>query len=352
MILDLLGGAAVAAVVSIIMCRILIAVGPLDVPSAARHAHKAPTPTSGGLGVALGFAVGLLFLAFFSDALRAEVTPYGARLLGASAIVSLALMVLGFWDDSHPLSAKLKFLIFSIIALIGVIGLDAVRMFQFGDVVWIAPYWLGLIGTALWIFTLVNCVNFMDGANGLAMGSVAIGMIALGAVSLTHGDGSAAGAAGSFCAAGALAGFLVWNFPHGRLFAGDAGALFAGGLAALSSVLVIQRTGLSPVVPPIIFFPLLADALITLAWRAIRRHSLLDGHSEHLYQIVIHAGMSHAEIALIYWAAMAGCGVIGYLVASDPGVAPWIALAALSLGAVVVSFVGRRFASRRGVAGV
>ena len=352
MILDLMGGAAIAAIVSIIVCRILLAAGPLDTPVAARHAHKAPTPTSGGLGIASGFAVGLLCLALFSDALPAEVSPHGAQLLGASAVVSLALLVLGFWDDAHPISAKLKFAIFSLIALVGAAGLDAVRQFQFGDMIWIAPYWLGLLGTALWIFTLVNCVNFMDGANGLAMGSVAIGITILGVIALTHGNGSVAGAAEAFCLAGALVGFLIWNFPHGRLFAGDAGALFTGGLAALCSILVVHRTGLSPVVPALLFFPLLADALITLAWRAVRRHSLLDGHSEHLYQIAIHAGMSHAEITLIYWAAMAGCGAVGFLVASDPGVAPWIALTALSFAAVVVSLVGRRFAARRGIAGV
>ena len=42
---------------------------------------------------------------------------------------------------------------------------------------------VGLIGSALFVFTLVNSVNFMDGANGLAMGSVAIGLAALGVIS-------------------------------------------------------------------------------------------------------------------------------------------------------------------------
>lgn len=352
MILDLIGGAAIAAIVSIIVCRVLLAAGPLDTPGAERHAHTTPTPTSGGLGIAFGYGVGLVVLALFSEGLRGEVSPHGADLLSVTTAVACALLLLGFWDDARPLSARLKFVIFALIAIVAALSLGPVRDFQFGDVLWTAPFWLGAAGTALWIFTLVNCVNFMDGANGLSMGSVAIGMVALGAVALAHGHGTAAGAAEAFCAAGALSGFLIWNFPHGRLFAGDAGALFAGGLAALGSVLVIHRTGLSPVVPALIFFPLLADALITLAWRAVRRHSLLDGHSEHLYQIAIHAGMSHPEVALIYWAAMAGCGAIGFLVAGDPGLSPWIALVALSFAAVVISFVGRRFAARRGVAGV
>jgi hypothetical protein len=99
-------------------------------------------------------------------------------------------------------------------------------------------------------------------------------------------------------------------------------------------------------------FPLLADALITLAWRVYKRHSLLDGHSEHVYQILMHGGVSHAEVAFMYWTAMAVCGGIGFLVAEDPGVAAWVALASMAFLAIVVSAVVRRFASRRNVGGV
>jgi UDP-GlcNAc:undecaprenyl-phosphate/decaprenyl-phosphate GlcNAc-1-phosphate transferase len=347
--LDLIGGAAIAALISIIACRALMAAGPIDEPTLARHAHRAPTPTSGGIGMALGFAAGLMALALFSGALR-DASAYGVSLLTVSASFAYAFLILGFWDDAHPLSAKPKFAIFSLLSIGAVFAIGPVRNFPVGEASFIAPVWLAIAGTALWVFVVVNAVNFMDGANGLAMGSVAIGMLALASVALPAGAISAGAAA--LCAAGALAGFLIWNFPHGKLFAGDSGALFAGALSALLSILVIHRIGLSPAVPAILFFPLIADALLTLAWRAIRRRSLLDGHSEHIYQIVMHAGVSHAEIALVYWAAMAGCGVLGFLAARDPGVAPWVTLGGLVILAVIVSAVVRRFAGRRGVEGV
>jgi len=349
-ILDLIGGAAIAALVSIVACRILIGGGPLAIASDDRHAHRAPTPTSGGIGIAVGFGVGLMLLALISHSIH--LRPGGAAMLTATAGYAYALSILGFWDDAQPLSARVKFAIFALISIAAALSLGPVDSFPVGDDTKIAPYALAVAGTALWIFTLVNAVNFMDGSNGLSMGSCAIGMAALCALAVSYGGGSGAGAIASACTIGALVGFLLWNFPHGRLFAGDSGALFVGGLTALTSVLVIHRTGLSPVVPAIIFFPLLADVLLTLAWRAIRRRSLLDGHSEHLYQIAIRGGMSHAEVALIYWAAMAGCGAIGFLVARDPGVSPWIALAALAFAAIVISVVVRRFAGRRGVGGV
>jgi len=147
-----------------------------------------------------------------------------------------------------------------------------------------------------------------------------------------------------------LLGFLVWNFPNGRLFAGDSGALFAGALAAFGCLIVIARAGMSPLTAPILFFPLLADALLTLLYRARRGRSLLVAHAEHIYQIAIVSGVSHARIALFYWAAMAACGAIAVAVSRDAThVAPAVALLALCGIAVAVDFAVRDGAEARGI---
>lgn len=349
--LDLIGGAAIAAITSLVVCRVLIASGPIDAPNAPRKAHRAPTPTSGGLAIAFGFSVGLMALALLSHTARDTMTERGVGMLTLTASFAYAFLIVGFIDDAHPLSAKLKFVVFSITALIAAWSVGAVTELPVSAMLVVhLPVWLGLLGTALWLFTMVNCVNFLDGANGLAMGTVAIGMGVLAMIAEAAGSGT--GAALGFCVVGALIGFLFWNFPRGKLFAGDSGALFVGALAALTSVLVVHRIGLSPIVPVILFFPILSDALLTLAWRAVRRRSLFDGHSEHVYQIAIHAGMSHVEISLIYWAAAVACGAIGYVAAREGGAAPAIALTGLALTAVMVSTIVRRFAGRSGVSGV
>ncbi|QGZ95802.1 glycosyltransferase family 4 protein [Terricaulis silvestris] len=351
MILEVFGGAAIAALTSLIACRVLISAGPIDRPTLARHEHKNPTPTSGGLGIALGFAAGIMALALVLPTIvPVEMTTRGAVLLSITASFAYAFLLIGFWDDTHQLGALIKFALFAALAVAATLAIGPVDAFPFGTEVRHAPYALALAGTALWIFVMVNAVNFMDGANGLAMGSVGIGFVALGAIAFARD--SPASLAICLCAVGALLGFLYWNFPSGKLFAGDSGALFIGALAALASIMIIRRTDLSPLVPAIIFFPLLADVLVTLAWRVYRRHSLLDGHSEHIYQILIRGGMSHAEIALTYWAAMAVCGGIGFLVSRDPGVSPWVALPIMAFLAIVISAVVRRFADRRGVGGV
>lgn len=349
--LDIISGAAIAAITSFVVSRALIASGPVDAPNAPRKSHRAPTPTSGGLAIGFGFAAGLMAVALFSRGLHHDLSAEGSLLLTLAVSFAYVFLIIGFIDDARPLSAGLKFVLFAIAAAGATVCIGAVTALPLSDALTLQlPLWLGLLGTALWVFTMVNCVNFMDGANGLAMGTVAVGMATLGLVALV--DGSAAGVAIGLCAVGALVGFLFWNFPHGKLFAGDSGALFIGALAALASIVVVHRVGLSPLIPPIVFFPILADALITLVWRAIRRHSLFDGHSEHIYQIAIHGGMSHGEVSLIYWALAAGCGAIGYVAAQQGGAAPIIALGGLSIAAVVVSSIVRRFAGRSGVGGV
>jgi UDP-GlcNAc:undecaprenyl-phosphate/decaprenyl-phosphate GlcNAc-1-phosphate transferase len=345
-------GVMAAILASLLSCAALMRVGPLDRPAQAHKQHSDPTPT-GGVGICFGFAAGLLMLSLSSDRWRQSIDLDDATLLSPAAVFAFLFLLIGFIDDARPLGPRLKFALFAAASLGAALQVGVVNNLPLG---WHAslelPFLVGLAGTALWVFALVNCVNFMDGANGLAMGCVAIGLFALAMIS--YALGSTSGTAIGLCGAGALFGFLFWNFPNGRLFAGDAGALFAGALAALGSLIVIARTELSPFIPPLLFFPLLADALLTLAWRVgRRRRSLLDGHSEHLYQIALRARWSHPRVAYTYWTASAICGGLGYLVARDPASpGPWLALAAAAAISLLVSALVRGYAIAKGIAEV
>jgi len=269
-------------------------------------------------------------------------------MLWVSALFAYPLLLVGFVDDARRLSAEFKFAVYSVLALAAAWLMGVVIEFRVGDFVLELPFIVGLIGTALWVFTLINVVNFMDGANGMAMGSVAVGLVALSVIALE--GNSIGGGAISLCGAGALAGFLIWNFPSGRLFAGDSGALFAGSLAAFGCLIVIARTGMSPMIAPILFFPLLADALLTLLYRVRRGRSLLVGHTEHIYQIALRAGWSHARISLVYWFTMAACGAVGWWASQDEtNDAPAACLAVLIVCAIALDVTVRRQAEGAGI---
>ena len=349
LITDLLLGVGVAAVTSFAACRLLIAAGLWDSPHLARHAHSTPTPTSGGLGVAAGYALGVLAIVVLSLlALRDWLAPEDANKLAVATAFSFVFLAIGFVDDTFPLGPRGKFAAFALASVSAAWAVGVARVFPFGTGSVDVGFALGLIGSTLWIFTLVNFVNFMDGANGLAMGSAAIGLAGLALVSL---DAHATDAAMmGLCGAGALIGFLVWNYPGGKLFAGDSGALFVGALAALASLMAIVQGGISPLIPPMLFFPMLADALLTLAWRAYRRRNLLHGHADHLYQIAIRTKLSHARVSAICWLAAAVCA--GAAIFSERAGRDWplIAFVLMAIIGLVIAGGVRRWAVPRGIA--
>lgn len=348
MILDLALVVALAFFTSLVVCRAIIWMGPVDAPDEERKQHRAPTPTSGGIGIGAGYGAAMVVLSLFSFEWRHKIMPEAMAMLWVSALFAYPLLFVGFVDDARRLSAEFKFVIYSVLSiaaawLIGVV--DDVQVLGF---VIHLPFVVALAGTALWVFTFVNVVNFMDGANGMAMGSVAVGLLALAFIALE--GNSIGGAATALCCAGALAGFLVWNFPLGRLFAGDSGALFAGAISAFACLIVIARAGMSPLIAPILFFPLLADSLLTLLYRLRHKRKLLVAHNEHVYQIAINSGWSHARIVVVYWLAMAVCGGIAWHVDRDAtDTQPAIALAALIVGAVTLDMLIRRRALASGV---
>lgn len=348
MILDLALVVALAFIVSLIVCRAMIWIGPIDAPNEERKQHRNPTPTSGGLGVGAGYGAAMVVLSLFSFEWRHEIMPEATAMLWVSALFAYPLLFIGFIDDARRLSAEFKFIVYGVLAFAAAWLIGVVDEIQIFGVSLHLPFVIALAGTALWVFTFINVVNFMDGANGMAMGSVGVGLLALAVISFE--GGSIGGVATALCCTGALAGFLIWNFPSGRLFAGDSGALFAGAISAFACLIVIARTDMSPLVAPILFFPLLADSLLTLLYRAGRRRSLLVAHTEHLYQIAILSGWSHARIVVIYWLAMAVCGGIAWHVSRDTtDTQPAIALAALTLGAVLLDTLIRRRALASGV---
>jgi Fuc2NAc and GlcNAc transferase len=341
--------ALVAFVVSLSACRVIIAAGPIDLPNEERKRHERPTPTGGGVAIGVGFATGVAVLASISGDWADNISDLGVRRMWVVAAYSYPLLVIGFVDDAIHLRARYKFVLYLLIAAAAAYTLGVVEKLPLTETLVVQlPYWLGLLGTAVWIFTLINAVNFMDGANGLAMGAVAIGLLALGLAGLET-EVSSVSAIGALGAA-ALAGFLIWNFPGGRLFAGDSGALFVAALGAMAALVMIARGRLSPFAAPIVFAPLLADAAITAFWRLTLRgwRSLFVGHEEHHYQLLRSGGLNPVLITLSYWAMTAACGgLVLALVRVDDPLCSVLALLALIVAALIASFFLRRWARRR-----
>lgn len=329
-------------------CRGLIAAGVADAPDHKRKAHRDPVPTSGGLAVMLGASVALLIAIWVArDFWSAEAAPASAMRVGAAWACGLLVMTLGFVDDVYDMRAKPKFGLMALLCLIFAIYVTHVSelhlwpgvTLQFGPV-------LGVLGTAAWLFVMTNGVNFMDGANGISMGSSAIGLFALALYSWW--GGAPAPAVAALLLAGALFGFLLWNFPNGKIFAGDAGSLFIGFMAGALALIAIRDAHLPVLLAPLLFLPLLADVILTVVWRAQRKRNLLVAHRDHLYQVAIRAGSSHKRIAIAYWLAMLHCALAAAVSLAFPIEGSTIAFFVSVLLFVYLAFHGRRFAAAHG----
>lgn len=331
-----------AAAPSIVLCRIVISLRIVDAPTEARKQQKAPVPTAGGIAVALSMALAV--------ATNAEMTgsgyPMPMLVAGGGA---LGVLLLGLADDILKLRAEVRLAVVAAIALgMAVMDLRADVMGFWPGAAVELPLAVAIVGSACWLVVVINAVNFMDGANGLAMGMACVAALGLAACGLAIGAWHIV--LPCVALAGGLAGFLVWNV-RGVLYVGDAGALFAGAvLGGLGLELVRLRPDLL-FVPAILLLPFLSDVLLTLAWRSKHGKKLFEAHLDHTYQIAIKAGLKHTQVAGVHavWAINAAVVAIGATMVG--GYAPAIAFVALLAISTWVHWKVRRAGVANGLVG-
>lgn len=313
-----------AFTVSLLVAGAVMRAGIMDHPN-TRSSHSAPTPRGGGLGIVLGVLAALPFLS--------PTSPFEAAALMVIGTATLLAALLGLLDDLVTLSGALKFPLLAGLSL--AVAATAGPVTELGLAL---PWVLGLAGSALWIFTTVNAVNFMDGSDGIMVASLVPACLALGLMA----DGAIGGA--SYALAAALAGFAVWNAPilrdRGRLFSGDVGSLGASMLfAGLALHWAAQGPAGSAWLAPLLILPLLGDVLLTLASRARAGRRLLTAHRAHAYQLLLRGGHSHAAVAGRWGLMSMACATLALIGHHGP---EWSKIAVLVMGVAGYSVLHRR----------
>ncbi len=190
--------------------------------------HDVPTPRAGGLGIVVALIVGLSVFGREGEYL---------------AVSALPAFVIGFYEDmTSNISPRLRLLTIAAGAVLGMVLLDSV-VYDLG--ILRMPVWVAVPFTIVAITGLSNAVNIIDGFNGLASGVSVIILLSFGVMARVYGDMELLGMI--VVVAVAIAGFLVWNFPKGKIFLGDGGAYFIGFVLAELSILLVKRNeGISP----------------------------------------------------------------------------------------------------------
>ncbi len=324
------GGAAavVAFLLTPLAMRLATAAGAIDEPDSGRRIHLRPIPRAGGLAVAGAFMGAGLVALLLQD--RFEfLRPFSWRMLDRYelwAVFGGALLaaVFGFIDDRWQIRARWQFLFQLLLALVAIgLGLSIVVVnnpldflgFAGEGTLVFAGVGAGIV-TALWVVGMINSINFIDGLDGLSTGVALIAAVTLGFVSLGY-ESAYQPMVALLCAllAGALLGYLPWNFHPARIFIGTTGVMVVGYLLA---VLAILGSAKIPVALLILGVP-----IIDTFWIITRR--LLSGHSPftpdrgHFHHRLLDLGLSHRGAVLLIYAITVVLAVLSLMLAGGSG---------------------------------
>lgn len=238
-----------------IIKRIAVYVGALDIPD-KRKVHSTPIPRLGGLGIYAGFLLG--YILFGHQSIQ----------MNSILIGSFIIILTGMIDDMKPIPAKYKFLGQLVAALIipfyGGIVLKDVSAFGIYIDFGILSYPL----TAFFIVASINCVNLIDGLDGLAGGISAIYFLTIGIISMVLKNTNGLDTILTFIMLGSTLGFLKHNFNPASIFMGDSGSMFLGYMIAVIALLGYKNVTFTSFIVPIF---LLAIPILDTAFAILRR---------------------------------------------------------------------------------
>jgi UDP-GlcNAc:undecaprenyl-phosphate GlcNAc-1-phosphate transferase len=259
------------------------------------------------------------------------IPPVGDDALRLRGVVfgSMVLFLGGLVDDRWDLSPWAQFAIQIGGALIAVSHIVFIEVFTNplnGEEVWISLRFLAVIITVIWIVGLINTVNWLDGLDGLAagVGTIAALLFAWHSYRL----GQEAVAAFPLALAGAMLGFLPYNFAPARIFLGTAGAYVVGYNLATLSILSPAKIATALLV--------LAVPIIDGLWRVIDRlrrgRSPFRGDRGHLHFQLVDQAVPVRRIVLGYYAVSLSFGLVAIFA---PGLTKLVIL--LLLGSMVLA---------------
>lgn len=272
----------------------------VDEPDDTRKIHHRRIPTIGGIMIFAGTLFAYLLWYPFN-----EIVDF--KYICASMLI---LFFIGVKDDIIG-TAPMKKLIGHLIVAFILVFMAEIRitsmygLFGFDEIPEAASIFLSVFT----YIVVVNAINLIDGVDGLAAGVGTISCFAFGAWFYLAGGLDDAVLAMSL--AGALIGFLIFNFSPAKIFMGDSGSLVIGLIASVLSIKLIEfDLGLLP--EPVVFiskpvfamaalaYPLM-DTLRIFIYRTLSGRSPLSADRNHLHHRLIDIGLSHAAVSIIIY---------------------------------------------------
>lgn len=263
--------------------------GALDAPN-ERKVHKKPMPLLGGLMMFFGFLFGYMFFA-----------PQSNQML-AILIASIIVIITGMIDDTKPLKAREKLIgqiiAAVIIAFYGKILLNDITFFG----LYIDFGWLSYPITIIFIVALMNCINFIDGLDGLACGISTIFFLTIGVIAFIFHNLGSLEITLAFVMLGACLGFLMFNFNPSKIFMGETGSMFLGFMIAVVCLMGFKAATLTSLVVPLLILAIpILDTLFAILRRIIHKKPIYEADKQHLHHQLLNKKFSQRTTVLIIY---------------------------------------------------
>jgi UDP-GlcNAc:undecaprenyl-phosphate/decaprenyl-phosphate GlcNAc-1-phosphate transferase len=277
-------------------------VGAVDKPS-ERKIHKNIIPRFGGVPIFISFVMAYYIGIFFAERFGIHLLPKEINALHGVFLGSLIMVLIGVIDDMWGLSPLLKFAGQVIAACVAVYFGTQINYLStpFTHLVMLGAWSIPL--TVLWMVTVTNAMNLIDGLDGLATGILVIASAALFIVALKTNQMDAAILLIALCGTGV--GFLRFNFFPASIFLGDSGALFFGFMLACASVVGVLKSALviALIVPVAVLAVPIFDTAAVIIRRAIDGTPIFQADKRHLHHRLLKAGFDQKQVVFIIYVA-------------------------------------------------
>ncbi len=305
-----------------------------------RRVNAVPIPRGGGLAAAAAFVTVSVVIVILDGGLLPVgrigplTTSELVALIGGGALAAL----LGVLDDYFDLRARWQLMAQLLLAFLVValgIGVDVINN-PLGPGVIRLEGVFEVAFTVVWVLGMINSINFIDGLDGLSSGVAIIAAVTLGLINLTAGIDQPQVAIFCFAFAGAVLGFLRWNFHPATIFAGTSGVFFFGFCLALLSILGTAKIAVALLV--------LGVPIIDTFWIIVRR--LVSGRSPfspdrgHIHHRLLDLGLSHRQTVLLIYGICLLLAVLTFLLSGTGQVYAFLAIV-VGFGLVLVALTRR-----------
>lgn len=296
----------------------------VDVPDSDRKIHSDPKPLLGGLAIFLSFSLMALLAAKFVPFALTKGITYSS--IYALIIGGLVLMVGGYFDDKYKLKAwqQLAAPILAIFVVIlsgikvsvvtnplgGLVDLSAwqINVSGLGNIAVVS-----LIVTFFWLLGMVYTTKLLDGLDGLASGVGLIGSLII--FSLTQFTPFYQPSVGllAIILAGAILGFLVWNWHPAKIFLGEGGSLYIGFILGVLSIISGSKIATTLLVMGI---PILDVAWVIVRRLILNKKSLTAADKQHLHHRLLDVGFEQKQAVIFLYVLTGSFGLTALFIGS------------------------------------